>query len=576
VVFVSPEVGLSVVPATPIGRAFADALGTTNQALAEACDAVALVVAGRTVWLKGSAVAEPGSPESFRVKAPIHEPPIMIAPEAAAEPDTTAAIVETAPLAIDGLIIHPGLDLPMPDDDAGVDARDRLATLDFAGAGLGVLVEAIEFAAATQSTTTPSPWAAPRVLLITGDHTGGAAAGDDAADVERRITQVTDGVGVLNRLAGQAGADIAVVRTATVAEMEDGPVLDEAGVDAALRRGWQLADAAADDGRDVIVLASIGVGTDAVATAVMAATTGSEPVAMLPRVLAPGGRFDDEAWMIRCAAVRDTMHRIRQEPRGATDILRQIGGPDLAVATGALLGAANRRMPVVLDGPVGVAAALVARDLATQARHWCLLPDTGDRALVRQAADVLGLAPVVDLKLDLGEGANALAALPLLRAAVGLASAASEHPAVTALAAAAAAAAAEAELAPEAEAETQDATEAEAGANAQDATQAGAGVDAQDATQADVQDATQADAGAAAGADAQDATDAGAAAEAQDATQADAATETQAATQADAGAEAEAEPVEEAGTTDLIVPNDADVDLAEPEPHGPGPATTRE
>jgi NaMN:DMB phosphoribosyltransferase len=155
-------------------------------------------------------------------------------------------------------------------------------------------------------------------------------------------------------------------------------------------------------------------------------------VAILPRVLVPGGFYDDAAWMVRCAAVRDAMHRIRQEPRGAKDVLAQLGGADLAVATGALLGAAARRMPVLLDGPLGIAAGLVARDLASQARHWCLLPDAGAQALVRQGADVLGLTPVVQLGMDLGEGANALAVLPLLRSAIALAGALPVHPALLA------------------------------------------------------------------------------------------------------------------------------------------------
>ena len=59
VVLVSPEVGLSVVPPTPLGRAFADAMGTANQALAAACDRVVLVVAGQPTWLKGTTGAEP-------------------------------------------------------------------------------------------------------------------------------------------------------------------------------------------------------------------------------------------------------------------------------------------------------------------------------------------------------------------------------------------------------------------------------------------------------------------------------------------------------------------------------------
>jgi nicotinate-nucleotide--dimethylbenzimidazole phosphoribosyltransferase len=111
-------------------------------------------------------------------------------------------------------------------------------------------------------------------------------------------------------------------------------------------------------------------------------------------------------------------------------VLAQIGGPDLAVATGALLGATARRMPVLLDGPVGVAAALIARDLGGQSRHWCLLPDAGVHALVKQGADVLGLTPVLQLGLDLGEGTNALATLPLFRSAIGLAAALPAHPAL--------------------------------------------------------------------------------------------------------------------------------------------------
>ncbi len=87
------------------------------------------------------------------------------------------------------------------------------------------------------------------------------------------------------------------------------------------------------------------------------------------------------------------------------------------------LGATARRLPVLLDGPVGVAAALISRDLAGQARHWCLLADDGGHPAVRLAADVLGLDPLTQLRLDLGEGANALTVLPLLRSALALAAA---------------------------------------------------------------------------------------------------------------------------------------------------------
>ncbi|MEU8660940.1 bifunctional adenosylcobinamide kinase/adenosylcobinamide-phosphate guanylyltransferase [Actinoplanes philippinensis] len=442
VVLVSPEVGLSLVPVTPVGRAFADALGTTNQALAEACDAVALVVAGQTTWLKGQAapveapraVSRPIAVPTPATPAPPPPPATVVAPVAEPSPAPVSALsgaTMTLPLVSSGLTeIKPGMDLPLPSADAGPDARERLAGLDLPGGGLGALGEAVEFAAATQGSLTPRAWTAARVVVIGGRRTGGAVAGTDSADVERRIAEAELGVGLIGRLAGQAGADISVLRTASTGAMEDGPVTSEQEVEAALRDGWRLADAAADAGRDVIVLAGISVGVEAAATAVLAATTGAEPVATLPRVQVPGARFDDGAWMARCAAVRDAMHRIRQEPRGAVDILRQVGGLDVAVATGLLLGAAARRTPVLVDGPLGIAAGLVARDLASQTRHWCLLPEAGTLALVKQGADVLGLTPVLQVGLDLGEGANALAVLPVLRTAVGLAAAQPVHPAL--------------------------------------------------------------------------------------------------------------------------------------------------
>jgi nicotinate-nucleotide--dimethylbenzimidazole phosphoribosyltransferase len=463
-VLVSPEVGLSMVPLTPVGRAFADALGTTNQALAGACDAVALVVAGQPTWLKGfaapveagaddpapaeaaaPAVTTPVSSRPVAVPTPATpapppppaQPPVVVTAPAAAEPQpqVRAEVLHestmTLPLVRSGLTeIRPGMDLPLPSADSGPDARERLTGLDLPGGGLGALGEAVEFAAATQNTVTPRAWTGPRLVVIAGRRTGGAVAGTDLADVERRIAETEQGAGLLGRLAGLAGADISVLRTAESGAMEDGPVADESAVEAALREGWKLADGAADAGRDVIVLAGLGAGIEATATAVMAATTGAEAVATLPRVQVPGGRFDDGAWMVRCAAVRDALHRIRQEPRGAVDILRQLGGLDVAVATGVLLGAAARRVPVLVDGPLGIAAGLVARDLASQTRHWCLLPEAGTLSLVKQGADVLGLTPVLSVGLDLGEGANALTVLPVLRAAVGLASAMPVHPAL--------------------------------------------------------------------------------------------------------------------------------------------------
>ncbi|WP_030337980.1 bifunctional adenosylcobinamide kinase/adenosylcobinamide-phosphate guanylyltransferase [Micromonospora parva] len=463
VVLVSPEVGLSLVPTTPLGRAFTDALGAANRAVADACDAVVLVVAGQPVWLKSVAAAtEPAAPAT-EPAAPATEPAATVttataagtAPVAASLADTEptpevqlpdvlthtppatptpepgdawAAPTMALPMVATGLVIQPGMELPMPDEYAGPQAVDRLATLDVPGAGLGVLDRVVGFAAATQGTSTPAAWGSVRVLLLHGDHAGGASAGTVAGESARRAAQARAGQGALARLAAESGASLQVVDTPAAAPIEDQPALTPEQVESALRYGWRLAEQAADAGVQLLVLGACGAGTEAAAAAVLAATAGAEPPAVLGRVITDSGEIDDAAWMTRCAAVRDALHRTRRSSRGAKDILAELGGGDVAVATGVLLGATARRVPVLLDGPVGLAAGMVSRDLAGQARHWCLLADHGGHPAVRLAADVLGLTPLLDLRLDLGEGANALVALPLLRSVLALAAALPVHP----------------------------------------------------------------------------------------------------------------------------------------------------
>jgi adenosyl cobinamide kinase/adenosyl cobinamide phosphate guanylyltransferase/NaMN:DMB phosphoribosyltransferase len=402
-VLVGPEVGLTVAPATEAGRTFADANGTLNQKVAEACDAVALAVAGQLAWLRGGPpVTDPGARRPFTV-------------------DTVKASRTEVPADLSMPDLQPGMDLPMPDEQASVDAVDRLSTLDFAGTGLGRLVPLIRFAAATQAVTDPRPWQSPRVLLLRGDHFGGAAAGDSPAAADRRFAQAVDGVGPLAVLAAGAGATVRAIDCPPAAAMETGDALEESTVDGALGYGWQLANQAADEGADVIVLAACGCGGEAAATAIVSLTAGGEPAALLGRVARADGYVDDAAWMQRCVAVRDALQRVRLRSRDPRELLAMLGGGDIAVATGIILGATYRCTPVLVDGPVGVGAAMVAREFGAQTRHWLLLTDHGGHKLVQHAGEVLGLTPTADLQLGLGEGASALAALPWLNTALTLA-----------------------------------------------------------------------------------------------------------------------------------------------------------
>jgi len=134
-------------------------------------------------------------------------------------------------------------------------------------------------------------------------------------------------------------------------------------------------------------------------------------------VVGRGTGIDDATWMRKCAAVRDAMRRGRPVLGDQMDVLATVGGADIAAMTGFLLRAAARRTPVLLDGVVSGACALVAQRAAFRAVDWWLAGHRSTEPAHALAIERLGLEPVLDLGLHLGEGTGALLAVPLVRAA---------------------------------------------------------------------------------------------------------------------------------------------------------------
>lgn len=446
VVLVSPEVGLSVVPPTEVGVEFADVVGQLNQAVANACDSVALVVAGQPTWLKQAAPrAEPVEPTPARQTAvdptPVVQPspepePLPVAtgtaaPVAAAGTDALTEQTTALPVLETGLtVIAPGMNLPIHDDESRTEARKHLSKLDVAGAGLGALAGSVVFAAGTQSKSVPKAWEQPHMLLFHGSHQGDISAGSSVSGAARIAREADGGEGAVGLLATWNGVRLKVVEAQAADDVAYGRAASPEQVDAMLTEGMRLADEAVDNGADLLIIGSCGAGADAAGAALVARLTGAEIATLLARIVGPDGSIDDASWMLRCAAIRDALHRVRNLDLMAKTLLSELGGPDFAMAAGVVLGATARRTAVLMDGPFATAAALVARDLGSQSRLWCTLPDHSGHPTTRAAADVLGLTPFLDLKVDLGEGAVSLLALPLLRAGLHLSTALETKPAV--------------------------------------------------------------------------------------------------------------------------------------------------
>ncbi|MTD58277.1 nicotinate-nucleotide--dimethylbenzimidazole phosphoribosyltransferase [Amycolatopsis pithecellobii] len=323
-------------------------------------------------------------------------------------------------------------DIPQPDELARAEARRRHATLIKPAGSLGRLEELGAWIAACQGACPPRPFKRPRVVIFAGDH--GVAAKGVSAYPAGATAQLVDallkGDGAPNALAGVAGVGVRVVDLAVDAEtpvqefkvrkgsgsIDTEDALTEAEVEAALRAGVAIADAEIDAGADLLAAGDVGAGVSTPASVLVAALTGSEPVAVVGR----GSGIDDDAWMRKAAAIRDALRRARAVLVDPIALLRTAAGADLTAMTGFLAQAAIRRTPVLLDGLASAAAALVAEELAPNARSWWVASHRCAEPAHTLALDHLDAKPLLDLDIRLGAGAGALAAMPLLAMAARL------------------------------------------------------------------------------------------------------------------------------------------------------------
>ncbi|HEX3789956.1 MAG TPA: nicotinate-nucleotide--dimethylbenzimidazole phosphoribosyltransferase [Pseudonocardiaceae bacterium] len=318
--------------------------------------------------------------------------------------------------------------VPAPDGQARRAAVLRQEQLTKPAGSLGRLEELGVWVSACQGVCPPHPFSRPRVVVFAGDH-GVAGAGVSAYPTEvtgQMVANFLTGGAAVNVLAEQAGATVRVVDISVDADTLDqvsqfkvrrgsGSIdkenaLTEAETTAAVAAGRTIADEEIDGGADLLVVGDMGIGNTTPAAVLIAALTGSEPVAVVGR----GTGIDDAGWMRKTAVIRDALRRARKVAGEPLALLRTAGGADFAAMAGFLAQAAIRQTPVVLDGVVVTAAAMVADHLAPGAREWWVAGHRSVEPAHGIALDQLGLRPLLELDMRLGEGSGAVAALPLV------------------------------------------------------------------------------------------------------------------------------------------------------------------
>jgi len=295
---------------------------------------------------------------------------------------------------------------------AGLDAKTKPR------GSLGRIEELARRIAAIRGTPTPGRLAAA-VVVAAADH---GVAGEGVSAYPQEVTRqmlanFESGGAAVCVLARAAGASLHVVDAGVghpTANIVLGPAMSRADAEEHVTRGIALAGELARDGAGIVALGEMGIANTTSAAALSAALLPADAALVCGR----GTGLDDAGLARKIDVVRRALAVNIVDPADPLLVLAALGGFEIALLCGVALGAAEERLVVLLDGFITGAAALVAARLAPETVDFMVAAHVSPEPGHRLVLDDLGLDPLLDLGLRLGEGSGAALALPLLHASL--------------------------------------------------------------------------------------------------------------------------------------------------------------
>jgi len=270
------------------------------------------------------------------------------------------------------------------------------------------------------------------IFTMAADH-GVCAEGVSAYPPEvtaQMVLNFASGGAAINVLGRHVGADVIVVDMGVASDMswpssivsrkvrkgtrnmmrETAMTSSEASD--AIMHGAELGVNAAENGYDLIGIGDMGIGNTTAASALTVVFTG-RPVA---EVTGRGTGLDEDGLQKKIKVIEEVINLRRPDPSRPLDVLQRVGGLEIAGMAGVIIGAASRGVPIVLDGFISSSSALIAAGLAPESKSYMIASHRSVEKGHRAILDYLGLEPILDLRMRLGEGTGAALAMNIIEA----------------------------------------------------------------------------------------------------------------------------------------------------------------
>jgi nicotinate-nucleotide--dimethylbenzimidazole phosphoribosyltransferase len=271
------------------------------------------------------------------------------------------------------------------------------------------------------------------VIVMAGDHgvvEEGVSSAPQSVTPQMVYNFLNGGAGI-NVLARCAGAQVKVVDVGVAdptlknanlisrkvrlgtANMAKGPAMSREEALQAIKIGVEVAEGEIDQGINLLATGEMGIGNTTPSSAILAVYCD----ASLSMIVGPGVGLNDEGVLRKIKAIETALMVNKPDPDDPIDVLSKVGGLEIAGMTGLILGSAARKVPIVIDGFISGAAALIAYKIAPQVKDYIIASHLSEEPGHKLVLEAIGMEPMLRMRMRLGEGTGAALAFNIIEAA---------------------------------------------------------------------------------------------------------------------------------------------------------------